>query len=224
MNPKASLAPITYSGHMDTVHPHGIFGYPPVRIDEEKVYGPGVIDCKGGVVCGFLAMEALQNCGFTARPIQMLLQSDEECGSKISNKATVRYICEKAKDSLADRMADAESRGIPMPNADESMDDYVARVRESGVNTKDGAIDLLDLLVAAVGALNLKKRDLQDVIDRGHYSWRRPVAVPLNEFADLVENYIGDCLEDGYNLKSSAQVREEKKAADKANRESKKNA
>ncbi len=101
MNPKASLAPITYSGHMDTVHPHGMFGYPAVRMDAEKIYGPGVIDCKGGIVCGFYAMEALQNCGFTSRPVQMLLQSDEECGSKISNKATIGYICEKAKGSEA---------------------------------------------------------------------------------------------------------------------------
>ena len=53
MKPKASLAPITYSGHMDTVHPHGMFGYPAVRMDAEKIYGPGVIDCKGGIVCGF---------------------------------------------------------------------------------------------------------------------------------------------------------------------------
>ncbi len=130
----------------------------------------------------------------------------------------------KAKDSLADRMKDAESHNIPMPNADESMDDYVARVRESGIDTKDGAIDLLDLLVASVGTLNLKKRDIDAIVERGHYSWRRPVAVPLNEFADLIENYIGDCLEDGYNIKTSATIREEKKAADKAKRDAKKNA
>jgi glutamate carboxypeptidase len=31
----------------------------------------------------------------------MLLQSDEEVGSRLSNKATINYICEKAKDSIA---------------------------------------------------------------------------------------------------------------------------
>ena len=101
MNANASLPPITFSGHIDTVHPHGTFGYPAVRKDSEKIYGPGVVDCKGGVVAGFLAMEALQKVGFTSRPVRMLLQSDEEVGSRLSEKATINYICEKAKDSVA---------------------------------------------------------------------------------------------------------------------------
>ena len=49
MNPESSLAPIAFSGHMDTVHEKGSFGYPAVTEDEEKLYGPGVTDCKGGI-------------------------------------------------------------------------------------------------------------------------------------------------------------------------------
>lgn len=101
MNANASLPSVTFSGHIDTVHPHGTFGYPAVRKDSEKIYGPGVVDCKGGVVAGFLAMEALQKAGFTKRPVRMLLQSDEEVGSRLSGKATINYMCEKAKDSVA---------------------------------------------------------------------------------------------------------------------------
>lgn len=101
MNPHATLPPVTFSGHIDTVHPKGTFGYPAVSMDDEKIYGPGVVDCKGGVVAGFLAMEALSKAGFTKRPVRMLLQSDEEVGSRLSGKATIRYICEKAKDSVA---------------------------------------------------------------------------------------------------------------------------
>jgi glutamate carboxypeptidase len=101
MNPRAGLSPVTFSGHIDTVHPKGMFGYPAVSMDDEKIYGPGVVDCKGGVVAGFLAMEALAKVGFVNRPVRMLLQSDEEVGSRLSNKATINYICEKAKDSIA---------------------------------------------------------------------------------------------------------------------------
>lgn len=101
MNANANLPPVTFSGHIDTVHPRGMFGYPPVRKDEEKIYGPGVVDCKGGVVAGFLAMEALQKAEFTNRPVRMLLQSDEEVGSRLSEKATINYICKRAKDSIA---------------------------------------------------------------------------------------------------------------------------
>ncbi|MBE7036213.1 MAG: M20 family metallopeptidase [Ruminococcaceae bacterium] len=100
MNPDAPLPPLTFSAHMDTVHPVGMFGTPAVHKDEEKIYGPGVADCKGGLVAAFMAMDVLQDAGFTKRPILFLLQSDEEGSSMGSNKATIGYMCEKAKDSI----------------------------------------------------------------------------------------------------------------------------
>lgn len=100
MNPDAPLPPLTFSAHMDTVHPLGMFGTPAVHKDEEKIYGPGVADCKGGLVAAFMAMEVLQDAGFNKRPIMFLLQSDEEGGSMGSKKATIGYMCEKAKDSI----------------------------------------------------------------------------------------------------------------------------
>ena len=59
MNPHAKGAPVCFSGHMDTVHPIGSFGETPVRFDHEKIYGPGVVDCKGGIAASFMAMDAL---------------------------------------------------------------------------------------------------------------------------------------------------------------------
>lgn len=101
MNPEAKGSLLCLSGHMDTVHPVGSFGSPAVTRDGEKLYGPGVTDCKGGIVAGFLAMDALARCGFGKRPVRLLLQSDEEVGSSFSQKATIGYICEKAKDAVA---------------------------------------------------------------------------------------------------------------------------
>jgi len=101
MNSKASKSPITLSGHMDTVHPVGSFGTPAVKMDDKFIYGPGVTDCKGGAVAALMAMTALKNISFTERPIRLLLQSDEENHSASSNKATINYICDKAKDSVA---------------------------------------------------------------------------------------------------------------------------
>ena len=101
MNPEVNEKPLALSGHIDTVHPVGFFGDTPVRIEGDKIYGPGVADCKGGVVAGMLAMEALHACGYKKRPVLMLLQSDEEVGSKLSNKATINWMCEKAKDAVA---------------------------------------------------------------------------------------------------------------------------
>ena len=101
MNPGADALPICLSGHLDTVHPVGSFGNPAVRIEGEKIYGPGVTDCKGGVVAAFLAMDALDKCGFGARPVKLILQTDEEVSSMISNKATIGYMCQKGRESVA---------------------------------------------------------------------------------------------------------------------------
>ena len=101
MNPDVDAPAVVLSGHMDTVHPIGLFGTPAVKREGDRIYGPGTVDCKGGVVAGFLTMHALELCGYKDRPIMMLLQSNEEIGSGINNKEPIRCICEKAKDSVA---------------------------------------------------------------------------------------------------------------------------
>lgn len=111
MNPDAEGAPICLSGHMDTVHARGSFGTPRVRRDATKLYGPGVTDCKGGIVAGLLAMDALSRVGFTSRPVKLLLQSDEECNSIISNKETIKAICESAKNAIAFLNLEGHTRG-----------------------------------------------------------------------------------------------------------------
>ena len=99
MNADVDAQPVSLSGHMDTVHPCGSFGTQPVRLDDEKIYGPGVTDCKGGLVAAMMAMDALERCGYRERPVQLLLQSDEEMN--LSSKTTIAWICEKAKNAVA---------------------------------------------------------------------------------------------------------------------------
>ena len=101
INPEAEARPVVVSGHIDTVHPVGFFGEEIVTWDEEKIYGPGVTDCKGGAVAGFYAMAALEDCGFTARPVKLILQSDEEVSSRFSNKETVKYMAGQAENCVA---------------------------------------------------------------------------------------------------------------------------
>lgn len=109
MNPDADAVPVSISGHIDTVHPVGLFGTPAVKMDEEKIYGPGVTDCKGGVVAGFLAMDALSQCGFTDRPVKLILQPDEETSSKQSQKKSIEFMCRMAKGSAVFLNAESSS-------------------------------------------------------------------------------------------------------------------
>jgi len=101
MNPSSQAQPITLSAHMDTAHAVGSFGSPAVKLDDKNIYGPGVMDCKGGGVAALMAMKALKAVYFTKRPVRLILQSDEENVSAYSNKETINYICKKASDSIA---------------------------------------------------------------------------------------------------------------------------
>ena len=82
--------------HMDTVHEKGIFGEPPVRRDGDKIYGPGVIDCKGGIAIALLAMKVLLDIGFK-KHVRLVLTSDEEISNILGGLQEITFI----KDNVA---------------------------------------------------------------------------------------------------------------------------
>ena len=111
LNAECKEAPVALSGHLDTVHPVGAFGNPAVRRDADRMYGPGVVDCKGGAVAALMAMDALDQWGFRDRPVQLLLQTDEEVHSMISGRKSIDWICEKAKNAVAFLNAEGHEPG-----------------------------------------------------------------------------------------------------------------
>jgi glutamate carboxypeptidase len=101
MNGEVNAKPLVYSGHTDTVHPKGLFPAPVVRREGDRMYGPGTLDCKGGVVAALMAMDALKRLGYKKRPLALWIMPDEETSSIQSGKATINYIVERAKDAVA---------------------------------------------------------------------------------------------------------------------------
>ena len=83
-------------GHMDTVFPLGTLEMMPFREQGDKLFGPGVLDMKGGLVITLTAIAALVESGqMPARSITAFFNTDEEMGSYES-----REIIEKlAKDA-----------------------------------------------------------------------------------------------------------------------------
>ncbi len=76
---------ILITGHMDTVFPQDT-DFNRYLEDENKAYGPGVIDMKGGLVVTIFALRALAAQGVLAElPIMALFNSDEEIGSPTSS-------------------------------------------------------------------------------------------------------------------------------------------
>lgn len=71
--------------HMDTVFPLGTLAKMPYRESDGKIFGPGVLDMKAGIVISLAAIEEARKNGMT-RPVTLLCTSDEEVGSLTSEQ------------------------------------------------------------------------------------------------------------------------------------------
>lgn len=92
--PRARLKGNAYQvllGHCDTVWPLGTLREMPFRIDDGRVFGPGVFDMKAGLAQMIFALRALRETGQTpmVAPV-VLINSDEEIGSRESGRQIKR--------------------------------------------------------------------------------------------------------------------------------------
>jgi glutamate carboxypeptidase len=69
--------------HMDTVFPLGTIQKTSYREEGDKIFGPGTLDMKAGIVIALAAIESARRSGLN-RPVTLLCTSDEEIGSHTS--------------------------------------------------------------------------------------------------------------------------------------------
>lgn len=86
---EGSLPAVLLAAHMDTVHPVGAFGSIPFRQEGDWLYGPGVYDCKGGIVVAIMVIKTLQMLGYNKRQLKLVLVGDEEVAHGLSRNAAV---------------------------------------------------------------------------------------------------------------------------------------
>ena len=92
---RSDRKPLLLLGHMDTVWPIGTLKNMPWREEKGKFWGPGVLDMKAGVVMALAAVSTLKELKL-ARPVILLLNSEEEVGSPVSRAITERLALESA--------------------------------------------------------------------------------------------------------------------------------
>lgn len=93
LNPGAEKSCVLMA-HMDTVHPKGRFGNPPVTIDGDQLIGPGAVDCKGGIAVAMSMMRALADNGYD-KHVRLLLTSDEEISNSLGGEKEQAFFREK---------------------------------------------------------------------------------------------------------------------------------
>jgi glutamate carboxypeptidase len=151
--------PVLLLGHLDTVWPLGTIKPMPWRRAEGRLWGPGVLDMKAGVVMALTAIQTLQHLKL-ARPVILLLNSDEEVGSTIS-----RPITEKLAQESSAVLVLEPAQGLAYKTARKGVGQYNVQVTgvgaHSGVDFERGHSAILELakLVQTIsGFTNLERK------------------------------------------------------------------
>lgn len=140
---RGSRKPILLLGHLDTVWPMGTLRTMPWRERDGRLFGPGVLDMKAGVVITLAAIRALAQLGIS-RPVTLLLNSDEEVGSPVSRPITERLALQSDAVLVLE-----PAQGLACKTARKGVGDYRLQVTgvaaHSGVDFARGHSAILEL-------------------------------------------------------------------------------
>ncbi|HYP09064.1 MAG TPA: M20 family metallopeptidase [Bryobacteraceae bacterium] len=149
-------------GHSDTVYPLGTLGRMPFREQGGRLWGPGVLDMKGGVALFVFAMRALRELDIPVRrKVLLQLNSDEEIGSPSSRPLTEK----EAQRSVAVLVLEPGT-GLTgkAKTARKGVGDYTVTVRgkeaHAGLDFTCGASAILELgrqIEVIAGFTNLER-------------------------------------------------------------------
>ncbi len=134
-------------GHSDTVYPLGTLAKMPFRQSKDRLWGPGVLDMKAGIVFFVFAMRALRDLDIPVnRKVLLQLNSDEEVGSDSS-----RPLTEKEARRSASVLVLEPGQGMNgmLKTARKGVGDYLVAVKgkaaHAGVDFANGASAILEL-------------------------------------------------------------------------------
>ncbi len=119
----------------------------PFREAEGRLWGPGILDMKGGIVCLIFAVRALRSLNLPVRrKLLMQLNSDEETGSASSRILTEEEARRSAAVLVLEPGTGLEGK---LKTARKGVGDYTVRVRgkaaHSGLDFEAGASAILEL-------------------------------------------------------------------------------
>ena len=142
----ADARPILLLGHHDTVWGIGTLRSMPFRVSAGRVWGPGVLDMKSGIVCALWALRALRVLRIPRRrPLHVFLNPDEELQSRAFRE---RFLTE-AKRARAVLVLEPAAGGGALKTARKGVGEFRITVRgrpaHAGINPAEGVNAISEL-------------------------------------------------------------------------------
>lgn len=154
--PRNGLAPLLLLSHLDTVHPVGTIAQDlPLRVEGDRLYGPGVYDMKGGAWLALQAFCKVVCAGTARRPLIFAFTPDEEIGSPTS-RSVITSLARGARAALITEPARMGGRVVTSRKGTGRFEvRLTGRAAHSGNNHADGRSAILEAArqILAVEAL-----------------------------------------------------------------------
>jgi glutamate carboxypeptidase len=134
-------------GHMDTVWDLGTLKSMPCRAGDGRIWGPGVLDMKAGIVQMIFALRALRDVhGAPPGNVEVLLVSDEEVGS-LSSRTLTESVARTARVVFV--LEPSQGLEGALKTARKGVGDYTVKVTgkasHSGVDFRAGISAITEL-------------------------------------------------------------------------------
>jgi glutamate carboxypeptidase len=170
--------------HLDTVWSVGKIGSMPYYISGEKVFGPGVLDMKAGVVMAIFALQALSQLNIVpGKRIAVFANSAEETGHEAGH-ALIRDLARKSSLVLCLEPA-LPGGALKTERKGRIVVKLVARGKAAHAGTPSNGVNAIEELIAHLVTLK-KIRTGETTVNIGQISGgERPNIVPESASATL---------------------------------------
>jgi glutamate carboxypeptidase len=159
--------PVLLLAHYDTVWPAGTLAARPFRNDGDRITGPGVFDMKTGLVQAVWALKALDALGLPRPAVTLLLNGDEETGSRASRDVIV----DEARNSRATLVFEASAPGGALKTARKGVGLFRLTVTgeeaHAGLDPERGASAVEELAHQILDLAELRNHDAGTSLNTG---------------------------------------------------------
>lgn len=156
-------------GHMDTVFPKGTAAARPFTNKDGQLYGPGVLDMKGGITAALFALEAMYEHGWEDKNITVFFCGDEENAHPKTNAVELFEREGRGKDAVFNMESGRPDGGVVIGRKGVLIPEFTVKGRaaHAGNEPEKGASAILELAHKTVDLHALNNKETGTTVNVG---------------------------------------------------------